>query len=279
MHYVPVVTSMAGACLTKANWQDTGCTVFSYHLDALLIKPGYEVLSQIDNLVPYVACPGELVLNASMLRLNKLGLFRLISPINGNKLDLDYPALLALIYSLKPHAVLLPANCLSDSPELLHSWPKEIKRYCSHRDLLTHSKIEDCGIYFTADAALTQDIEHFKSQGYSDFYVQGDIVFDKLNYLKSLGITYLETDSPAKDAFAAKAYQSERTIELQDMKHEFSFNVLADTCGCPTCRSQLTQAYLHHLYAHTPLLAQRMLIQHNIYYYSAYFARDTFTLS
>ena len=43
------------------------------------------------------------------------------------------------------------------------------------------------------------------------------------------------------------------------------YSLLTEDCGCQTCQSGLTRAYLHHLLQHTPLLAQRYLVLHNVF--------------
>ena len=43
------------------------------------------------------------------------------------------------------------------------------------------------------------------------------------------------------------------------------YSLLTADCGCQTCQSGLTRAYLHHLLQHTPLLAQRYLVLHNVF--------------
>ena len=67
--FVPVLTSLAGSCLTAANWQEAGVHRASFHLAALLMKPGYDLLKTLPNLAAYVAWDESLVLNGCKMHL------------------------------------------------------------------------------------------------------------------------------------------------------------------------------------------------------------------
>lgn len=46
--------------------------------------------------------------------------------------------------------------------------------------------------------------------------------------------------------------------------HRLDTTTLAEACPCVTCQAPYTKSYLHHLYQHTPLLAERYLAMHNL---------------
>lgn len=80
-----------------------------------------------------------------------------------------------------------------------------------------------------------------------------------------------QNDYWISDEPALKALQGEVICETV-----FGFNILDETfaqdhelllksCQCDTCQSGFTRSYLHHLLKHTPLLAQRFLVQHNVW--------------
>lgn len=70
---------------------------------------------------------------------------------------------------------------------------------------------------------------------------------------------------PAHDGFIGNVYSSEN-FNIASNKFRFDFSLLDESCRCPTCTQQYTRAYLHHLFNKVPLLCQRYLIGHNIYY-------------
>ena len=87
---------------------------------------------------------------------------------------------------------------------------------------------------------------------------------DLIRELRRLGVEYVSSNVPASDACNGRIYSDDGLIVLKDDAYRMDFNTIDKTCSCPTCDQQLTRAYLHHLFDHTPLLCQRFLIQHNI---------------
>ena len=80
------------------------------------------------------------------------------------------------------------------------------------------------------------------------------------------GVQIVESDKPASDACSGVVYSSEGDISILDATFEMQFEPIDAGCECPTCSQQFTRAYLHHLLQHTPLLCQRLLVQHNVHY-------------
>ena len=78
------------------------------------------------------------------------------------------------------------------------------------------------------------------------------------------GFECIESDKPAADALQGIIYTQTGTFNLLDEDNREAFSALDAECDCPTCRAGYTRAYLHHLLQHTPLLAQRFLMMHNV---------------
>lgn len=82
--------------------------------------------------------------------------------------------------------------------------------------------------------------------------------------LQSSFLTF-ESNNPAEDALKGIMYTQNEHISLLDDSERTVFEVLDKDCQCPTCQQGFTRAYLYHLYTQTPLLCQRLLIQHNVF--------------
>lgn len=80
--------------------------------------------------------------------------------------------------------------------------------------------------------------------------------------LKSYGVS----NQSAEDACLGIVYTQAGTIDLRESNMATDFELLDSNCNCSTCRNKLTRSYLSHLMANTPLLAQRLLIIHNVYF-------------
>ncbi len=57
--FVPILTTEAGRCLTGENWHDVGIKMAAYDLSALLMKPGFDLLSALPDLATYVGWQGR----------------------------------------------------------------------------------------------------------------------------------------------------------------------------------------------------------------------------
>lgn len=267
-NFIPRATSEAGLCLTPANWQEAGISSITYYLDSLLIKPGYDLLKQIPRLAQYTGWPGTLILNAAMLKANREGIFTLISPYDGSKLKLSYTQLIEIIQQLKPDAVILPSNIVQECPDIWEHWNDSIIPFIAADDLLKQELSRTHGVYVHWDNSMSNDafLAETKRWAHLPRYVTGQLSLDLMSYLKKEGIEFLESDEPAASAMQGLIFSQKGIVNLTEEHTAMQFETLDADCTCSTCSQQLTKAYLHHLFLHTPLLCQRFLIQHNVYY-------------
>ncbi|KTC99400.1 hypothetical protein [Legionella erythra] len=226
---VPVLTSHAGSCLTLNNWQQAGITLGALYLDALLMKPGLDFLKSQGNLKSYYPWSGELVLNASTLHENKAGLYRVRSQYDGEIIEMDAPAIIALMLALKPDYIVLSQSLKNQCQFLQPEWQ---------------------GIRLLS---VEEGSYHYQNR-------LADFLADK----SKAGL--IEADFPAEDAMQGRIYDQGQAINLLDNQYSQDFTALSTGCTCPVCPQGYTRAYFHHLLQHTPLLAQRFLIQHNVHY-------------
>lgn len=267
---VPVLTTQAGCCLTADNWQEVGIEVASFYLSSLLMKPGYECLKSLTDLASHVGWHKTLVLNASLpLRLAD-NLYPVRSVYDGSRMAYSATEVMLLIEQLQPDTVILPEGLGKDREALWRYLPEAVFPFIPVADLSQYlSTDRPHGVYFSYDSTTTTTtdlLQRLKQFEYLPRYVAGDLSLSFMQGLISRGVQFMETDAPAKDASLGKVYCSEGEISLQDIHYATEFSVIDSNCQCPTCLQQLSRAYLHHLYEHTPLLCQRFLIQHNIFY-------------
>lgn len=266
-HFIPVLTSEAGSCLTEANWQEVHSHSAAYYLDSLLLKPGFELLNKIPDLAAYLGWSGTLILNASRLLANKEGIFILTSPYDGSKIKLTPGELLDLILKLKPDMVLMPKNSLQNFPDLWDKWDDTIVPFLSSGDLFQQELHREHGVYSILEHSSLNKatVEQLAKRKQVPCYISGEINLDLIKLSAAQGIEYIESDEPARLAMQGQVYNKEGLINLIDVQTEMEFSPIDAECLCPTCSRQLTKAYLHHLFLHTPLLCQRFLIQHNVF--------------
>ena len=267
---VPILTTEAGTCLTAKNWQEAGTDVASFHVASLLMKPGYDFLRTLPNLATYVGWPKKLVLNASLPKCNADGFFPLRSKYDGCRMEFSTPDILDLIISLKPDIVILPEGIGPQSELLWQLLPETITPFLPVTDVLQNPKVNRShGIYFSYDektSSVEVLFEALAAHQDRPCYVGGDLSLPLMQDLIYKGVRSFESDLPAKDAYCGNVYCNEGVLSLQDNAFSNQFVTIDKSCHCPTCNQQLTRAYLHHLFVHTPLLCQRFLIQHNVHY-------------
>ncbi|KTD74011.1 tRNA-guanine transglycosylase [Legionella tucsonensis] len=262
--FIPVLTSEAGLCLTTANWQEVKITAASYSLEHLLYKPGQDLLEKISDLALYLACPGAQVINAMSLIANKEKVYIFKSPYDGSRVKLTAEKLIELIHHIKPNAVILPQNILRDFPQIWDNWNDAIVPFIDANDLEKYEVVTSHGVYFNVLDELNW--EQLEQWSHLTRYIIGRFDPELINRLYDKGIEFIETDEPAQAATQGKVYSQEGIVNLTDSKTRVQFEMIDADCVCPTCSQQFTRAYLHHLLQHTPLLCQRFLIQHNVFY-------------
>jgi queuine tRNA-ribosyltransferase len=261
---VPVLSSSSGSCLTPANWYAVGIQWASFYLNALLMKPGLEALSQGPDLATYVNWSQGLVVNASLIEFNVDGLYQQRSQYDGRLMVHSAQEIWSLIARLNPTLIILPKGAWKTDPSLWQSLPDSLLMVIPFSDLIDAIPPQrPYGVYYAY-----QNMETFLEQRalYQDqmAYIAGDLGVDLIRQLKENSPCLIESDRPASDACLGQIYSGDSVLSLSDEAYEFAFETLDQSCCCPTCSQHLTKAYLHHLLANTPLLCQRLLIQHNV---------------
>jgi queuine tRNA-ribosyltransferase len=124
----------------------------------------------------------------------------------------------------------------------------------------------DCGDNNKGEIELSASF--FKNQEAPD-YVVGELNLAQMLVLAEERVAYIESDIPAREALLGRVYCSDGVLSIDNAEFAMQCEVIEKDCLCPTCTQSFTRAYLHHLLGQTPLLCQRLLVQHNIYYCQA----------
>ena len=72
---------------------------------------------------------------------------------------------------------------------------------------------------------------------------------------------------PARNARHAKLFTWEGAINLKNAKYERDMQPIDPACDCPVCR-RYSRAYLRHLFKAEEMLAMRLSVMHNLYFYN-----------
>ena len=81
------------------------------------------------------------------------------------------------------------------------------------------------------------------------------------------GIDFFDCVMPARNARHARLFTWEGAVNLKNAKYETDAGPLDPQCDCPVCR-RYSRAYLRHLFQAGEMLAMRLCVMHNLYFYN-----------
>ena len=102
---------------------------------------------------------------------------------------------------------------------------------------------------------------------------------DKIRYLMGVGtpgnilegvkrgVDLFDCVMPSRNARHGHLFTRKGIINLNNAKYETDTRPLDETCGCPVCK-QFSRAYLRHLMKAKEVLALRLTVMHNLWFYN-----------
>ena len=86
------------------------------------------------------------------------------------------------------------------------------------------------------------------------------------------GVDFFDCVMPARNARHGKLYTWEGSINIKNEKYKLDESPIDSACTCPACR-HFSRAYLRHLFAAGEMLAMRLAVLHNLYFYNSLMER------
>lgn len=81
------------------------------------------------------------------------------------------------------------------------------------------------------------------------------------------GVDFFDCVMPARNARHARLFTWSGAINLKNAKYQTDLNPIDSQCDCPVCR-RYSRAYIRHLFAADEMLAMRLSVMHNLYFYN-----------
>ena len=81
------------------------------------------------------------------------------------------------------------------------------------------------------------------------------------------GVDFFDCVMPARNARHAKLFTWQGAINLKNAKYERDESPIDPECDCPVCR-RYTRSYLRHLFKAEEMLAMRLSVTHNLWFYN-----------
>ncbi|MBQ5663544.1 MAG: tRNA guanosine(34) transglycosylase Tgt [Bacteroidaceae bacterium] len=88
----------------------------------------------------------------------------------------------------------------------------------------------------------------------------------------SRGVDLFDCVMPSRNARHGHLFTWNGIINMNNAKYAADDSPIDTQCNCPTCRS-FSRAYLHHLFKAKEILAMRLAVTHNLYFYNNLMAR------
>ncbi len=81
------------------------------------------------------------------------------------------------------------------------------------------------------------------------------------------GIDFFDCVMPARNARHGRLFTWEGAINMKNAKYIYDDKPIDSHCDCPVCR-RYTRSYIHHLFKAEEMLAMRLAVMHNLYFYN-----------
>lgn len=81
------------------------------------------------------------------------------------------------------------------------------------------------------------------------------------------GVDFFDCVLPSRNGRHAHVYTNAGKINLLNAKYELDDTPIEQCCGCPTCQ-RYSRAYIRHLFKAKEMLAMRLCVLHNLYFFN-----------
>lgn len=81
------------------------------------------------------------------------------------------------------------------------------------------------------------------------------------------GVDFFDCVMPSRNARHGHLFTEDGIMHMLNAKYETDDRPIDPHCGCPVCR-QYSRAYLRHLFKAKEMLAMRLCVMHNLYFYN-----------
>ncbi len=86
------------------------------------------------------------------------------------------------------------------------------------------------------------------------------------------GVDFFDCVLPARNARHGHVYTLDGRLNLKNKQYELDDRPIDARCDCYVCRN-FSRAYLHHLFKSEEILAMRLAVMHNLFFYNSLMAR------
>lgn len=81
------------------------------------------------------------------------------------------------------------------------------------------------------------------------------------------GIDFFDCVMPARNARHGRLFTWQGAVNMKNAKYIYDERPIDPECDCPVCR-RYSRSYIHHLFKAEEMLAMRLSVMHNLYFYN-----------
>lgn len=81
------------------------------------------------------------------------------------------------------------------------------------------------------------------------------------------GVDFFDCVMPARNARHGKLFTWQGTMNIKNAKYKLDERPIDPMCDCPVCRN-FSRSYIRHLFAAEEILAMRLAVMHNLFFYN-----------
>ena len=81
------------------------------------------------------------------------------------------------------------------------------------------------------------------------------------------GVDFFDCVMPARNARHGRLFTWSGAVNMKNAKYERDERPIDPECDCPVCR-RFSRSYIHHLFKAEEMLAMRLSVMHNLYFYN-----------
>jgi len=81
------------------------------------------------------------------------------------------------------------------------------------------------------------------------------------------GVDFFDCVMPARNARHGKLFTWQGAMNIKNAKYKLDDRPIDPECDCPVCR-RFSRAYVRHLFAAEEILALRLAVMHNLFFYN-----------
>ena len=296
---VGTLAAIKGALSTE-DLENLKCQVELSNTYHLHLRPGDEIIKKLGGLHKFMVWDKPILTDSGGFQVFSLSSLRKIkeegvyfnSHIDGRKLFIgpeesmriqsNLASTIAMAFD-ECSPALADRNYVQNSVERTTRWLYRCKAEMDRLNSLDDTINKKQMLFGINQGAIFPDIriEHAKriSELDLDGYAVGGLAVEKPTYLMGVGtpenileavergVDFFDCVLPARNGRHAHVYTNAGKLNLMNAKYELDDTPIDETCDCPVCR-RYTKAYIRHLFKAKEMLAMRLCVMHNLYFFN-----------